>query len=101
MSNQWEFAQSCMAPWAADGSADYDSDGLSNDMEYNLTGTDPCDNDTDNDGMDDGWEEFYSACWVDALVSDPLGNPDGDSYNNLTEYVVGTSPCVPDLPIPP
>ena len=47
---------------------DYDSDGLTNLYEYNLTN--PNDSDTDNDGIPDGWEVDYG---LDPVVYDEIG----------------------------
>ena len=43
--------------------------------------------DGNSNGMDDAWEATYG-------VSDPAGNPDGDSLTNLQEYLLGTNPLV-------
>ena len=40
---------------------DTDGDGLSDDDEINIYGTDPFLADTDGDGVDDGWEIFYGT----------------------------------------
>jgi hypothetical protein len=48
-------------------------------------------NDTDNDGMPDWWEEKYGLNPEDP--SDATGNIDGDEYNNLKEYQIGTNPA--------
>ena len=48
--------------------------------------------DTDGDGLPDGWEE-------DALGSTspvPAGDPDGDGLTNLQEYQAGTHPLLAD-----
>ena len=61
---------------------DPDGDGLINVDEYN-NGTDPHDDDTDNDGMSDSWE---IANGLDPLVGDASGDPDGDGMSNLVEF---------------
>lgn len=48
-------------------------------------------NDSDNDGMPDSWEEKYGLNPEDP--SDATGNIDGDEYNNLKEYQIGTNPA--------
>ncbi len=48
---------------ASDASVDLDSDGLTNLEEYQL-GTDPTDNDTDNDGILDGVDTIPNGIWV-------------------------------------
>jgi hypothetical protein len=83
---------------AGDGEyTDKDSDGLRDDREYSL-GTDPCEPDTDRDGMTDGWEVIAgSSCGLDPLFGDSLGDPDGDGFTNLVEYGNSTDPCVPEI----
>jgi hypothetical protein len=101
------------------GAGDSDNDCLSNLVEL-AVGTAPCDPDSDDDGMNDGWEWFYSTnnlAHTNSLAMDPLdngiinlrnGNPgltnqlpsadlDGDGASNLEEYqwyVAYTSQCV-------
>lgn len=48
-------------------------------------------NDTDNDGMPDWWEEKYGLNPEDP--TDANENMDGDEYNNLKEYQIGTNPA--------
>jgi len=50
--------------------------------------------DLDGDGMSDDWEAYFN-------VDDPNGNPDGDQYTNLEEYLNGTDPTSSDLPVAP
>ena len=73
---------------ADDAGADVDGDGLSNAQEA-ILGTDPLDNDTDNDGIDDG-DEVDNDGVLDALDTDPLdadtdddGIADGDELVGL------------------
>jgi len=46
--------------------------------------------DTDNDGMPDWWEEKYDLDPKNAI--DAYIDSDGDSYDNLKEYTIGTNP---------
>jgi len=108
-----------------DSDQDPDHDGLSNIMEY-IYSTDPYDTDTDNGGIDDGWEAYFDrnrasfgpnspyACFdsdgdglcdvnVDpdykfdpADESDERDYPDSDGWNNFREYCEGTDPTNPD-----
>ncbi len=50
--------------------------------------------DFDNDGMPDWWEEKYG---LDPFVDDSGGNPDGDAYTNIQEYLAGLSPIERDI----
>ena len=74
--------------------------------------TDPLNPDTDGDGLPDGWEVKYGLDPLDSgtvslrggtpnPVNGPLGDPDGDGFNNAQEYANGTNPRVPDTGIPP
>lgn len=64
---------------------DTDNDGLSDDEETNIFGTNPRKADTDGDGLSDGLE-------VD-LWYDPLNvNPDNDSFDDKAEYENDTNP---------
>lgn len=49
--------------------------------------------DTDGDGLPDSWEQQY---FQHITNGDPNGDPDGDGRDNLTEYLAGTNPLVPD-----
>jgi hypothetical protein len=45
-------------------------------------------NDSDSDGLPDGWElQFFGN-----LQQTPLGDPDGDGVTNLTEFLQGRNP---------
>ena len=51
-------------------------------MEY-YVGTDPNIDDTDTDGLPDGWEFYWG---LDPLVSDSENDADNDTLSNLYEY---------------
>jgi len=80
------------APQATDPVAsgeDTDGDGLSDSGETLITGTDPNDADSDNDGLDDGVEV---ANRMNPLDSDM----DNDGADDGDEVAVGTNPFMPD-----
>jgi len=54
--------------------------------------------DSDQDGMDDDWEERYGFDADDP--ADRNGDADGDGYTNLEEYLNGTEPLVSQYPLP-
>jgi alpha-tubulin suppressor-like RCC1 family protein len=56
--------------------------------------TDPCDPDTDGDGMDDWWEASYLC--VNQLSADSASDPDGDGLANMGEKDNNTDPCDED-----
>lgn len=84
------------------------------------TETNPLDPDTDGDGLPDGWEVRYSLDpWNDGVLGHTnlntgaviaslehgaQGDPDGDTFNNLSELLNGTNPREyndPSRPPPP
>ena len=80
------------------------------------TETDPLNADTDGDGLPDGWEVAHGFDPLDngmagqtnlrnqvisSTVNGASGDPDGDGFNNLQEYVNGTDPRVADTGTPP
>jgi hypothetical protein len=73
-----------------DALLDLDMDGLSNLKEYSI-GTKLRSADTDNDGMDDGWETGYG---LDPLTFSAYLDTDGDGSYDLEEYISGTDPLV-------
>jgi len=68
---------------------DGDEDGLTDQDEVNIYGTNPSQADSDNDEMPDGWEVEYS---LDPLTNDAMNDADGDGSNNLSEYQASTDP---------
>ncbi|QLG60268.1 hypothetical protein [Halorarum salinum] len=84
-----------------DGSEDFDGDGLSNALEFDV-GTDPFDPDSDDDGLVDGFEFTYET--LDPLsndtdgdgTGDALEDPDAEGLVNIDEQAAGTSPTDAD-----
>lgn len=73
----------------SDAEADTDQDGLNNAQELDL-GTDPCNKDTDEDGVADGVE-------VNQITSNPLvADTDGDTLNDGDDLALGFSPLLQD-----
>ena len=78
---------------------DSDGDGISDEDEKNLVGTDPVKADTDNDGLMDGVElkmgldpltiNVVNSCNVTSDI-------DGDRLNDCEERVLGTDGCITD-----
>ena len=65
---------------------DFDDDGLSNEDEVSVYGTDPNDPDSDQDGLGDGDEVFYGLDPLSAAGDDgAAGDPDGDTLTNFDE----------------
>ena len=71
-----------------DASGDVDGDGLSNYVEYQ-NATDPTNEDSDSDGMTDGWEVANS---LDPNSNDAHSDADGDTVLNIFEFHDGTDP---------
>jgi len=72
-----------------DPDLDYDDDGLTNRQEYG-NGTNARERDSDDDGMDDGFEVAHGFDPTNATDAD--GDADGDGFSNLEEYNAGTNP---------
>jgi hypothetical protein len=91
MPDDYETANSLDPGDSSDGAGDTDSDGLSNVEEY-LAGTDPQDDDSDDDGILDG-AETKTGIYVSATDTgtDPLGNDtDIDGLLDGVETNTGT-----------
>lgn len=77
---------------------DLDGDGITNDDETNIYGTDPQNPDTDGDGIDDGVEITNGSDPLDPC--DPVDDncdTDGDGIVNIDETTIyGTDPNNPD-----
>ncbi len=73
---------------------DTDDEGLNDYLEIYVAGTDPNNIDTDGDDVDDAWEHFNTC--LDPLVSDEDQDPDLDTIINLTEYILQSNPCDDD-----
>lgn len=79
-----------------DPDLDKDGDGLTNGEELAL-GSDPWNPDTDGDGMEDGYEQYYAMPLLDAS-NDPVAklgpddDKDGDGRTNRMEAEDGTLP---------
>lgn len=81
-----------------------DSDGdslLDGEEDQNQNGfvdfgeTNPCEPDSDFDGMDDGWELLHG---LNSLVDDAMGDKDADGYANYFEYINNSYPDKKDKP---
>jgi hypothetical protein len=71
--------------WLDRGGIDSDNDGLSDEFERDVLGTDPTLLDTDGDGLNDFRERDFG--------SNPLQrDSDGDDVNDYREVIVGTNP---------
>jgi len=92
MGDSWEDSNSCVDRNSRDSWLDPDNDGLTSMEEMDL-GTDPCDPDTDGDGMDDLWEANNVT---DPLTKDASDDSDYDGLDNLGEYLSGCDPSLSD-----
>jgi len=102
----------CVDPMFPDALSVYDDDFLESIFEY-ACNLDPCNWDTDGDGMDDGWDYYYfdecypECCplypfcctpYPECCTLNPNGqeDPDSDGLTNLEEYYNSTNPLDPD-----
>ncbi len=76
----------------AGSTALYDADGSTSDMgAYGGAGGDSTyTDDTDGDGMFDGWEDLHG---LDTSTDDSADDPDGDGLTNAEEFTYGTDPA--------
>ncbi len=72
---------------------DTDGDGLKDGFEVYLYNTDPTTNDTDNDSLPDMWE-IYSK--LDATRNNTFEDPDSDGLTNIEEFTYSTDPLSDD-----
>jgi hypothetical protein len=93
----WEVDHSYdpLDPNDPDPAGDDDSDGLTNQEEYERH-TDPRNRDTDGDGLPDGWEVDYGFDPLDPNDPGANADPDHDKLSNLDEYTNETNPLDPD-----
>jgi hypothetical protein len=91
---EWSYRPFTNPTNGLDSSSDPDGDTLSNSNEYAI-GTNPGSDDSDNDGMPDGWEAQYmphlSPTNHDA-ASGYSTAPDYDLLSNFDEYEQGSDP---------
>jgi hypothetical protein len=71
--------------WADTGTTDSDRDGLSDEFERNVVGTDPFDRDSDHDGLNDNRERDFGTNPLDP-------DTDGDHVSDYREVIVGINP---------
>lgn len=88
------------APWVTTlqeaEDADFDNDGIPNIFELEDVGSDPLDKDsaggdTDADGLNDGWEDYYFG---NLTTADPNAILGGDGLTNKEKSDLGLDPNV-------
>jgi gliding motility-associated-like protein len=91
--------ETIVAVFVADN-PDLDGDGISNEDEINIHGTDPNNPDTDGDGINDGDEVANGSDPLDPCspnTNAPNCDSDGDGIPNVDEInIYGTDPFNPD-----
>jgi hypothetical protein len=95
MDDGWEIYHWCLDSGTPDGHIDHDSDGMTSleEFQHNVDLL-PCNPDSDDDGMEDGWEVNTGGACLNPLYGDSLGDPDSDFLTSMEEYILGTDPCV-------
>ena len=73
-----------------DGEEDQNQNGF-----VDLGETNPCEPDSDFDGMDDGWELTYD---LNSTFDDSMEDKDADGYANYFEYINKSHPDIKDIP---
>ena len=79
-------------PWVPDQHYFFvatNTSALAQTLTINMDGRNAATDDTDGDGLPDGWELLYFG----NLAQDGLGDYDGDGINNATEFAEGTNPA--------
>jgi hypothetical protein len=84
--------EGCEGNCADDNGDDLDGDGLTDCQEECIFGTEVDDPDSDGDGMSDAYEADYLPELNPLDPSDRLEDADGDSFNNLEEFLRGGNP---------
>jgi len=117
MPDGWEVKYGLNPISALDANQDLDNDGWDFDRNFNITsdewftnleeylnGTDPSNNDTDGDGMPDGWEGHYNLKPTDPTDANEDSDGDGydinrdgfvlssEKYTNIEEFRNNTAP---------
>ena len=117
MPDGWEIKYGLNPISALDANQDLDNDGWDFDRNFNITsderftnleeylnGTNPSNNDTDGDGMPDGWEAHYNLNPTDSSDADQDFDGDGydinrdgfvlssEKYTNIEEFKNNTAP---------
>lgn len=92
MGDRWENKHGLNPRSTVDRDEDPDGDGLSNIEEHGYF-TDPDSADSDGDGLPDPWEIEHGLNAIsDSNHDGKNSDPDGDGFENLSEYVADTIP---------
>jgi len=84
----WEITYGLDPTDINDANEDQDFDDISAIIEFDIN-TNPQNADTDNDGMQDGWEHYSE---LDPLTDDSSLDPDNDGMTNIEEFMADTNP---------